>query len=161
MRPTMRSSGAVSLEIAADADALWSLVADVTRVGEINTECVRAEWRRPATGPALRARFRGHNRVGRFRWARTCEVVVCEPGREFAWQTLPRWFDSTIWRFRFEPGTKGTLVTHSYEVVNMAPRLLLGPTLRLIPNHADRRPDMQASLILLARAAAMESVGKG
>jgi Polyketide cyclase / dehydrase and lipid transport len=153
MRPTMRPAGEVSLEIPAEADALWTLVADVTRVGEINSECLRADWRKPATGPALGARFRGHNRVGRFRWARTCEVVACELGREFAWQTLPRWFDSTVWRFRFEPGTSGTLVTHSYEVVKTAPRLLLGPTLRLIPHHADRRPDMQASLTLLARTA--------
>jgi Polyketide cyclase / dehydrase and lipid transport len=153
MRPTMRGSGAVSLEIAADADTLWALVADVTRVGEINEECLRADWRGSATGPALGARFRGHNRVRWMRWARTCEVVGCEPGREFAWQTLPRWFDSTIWRYRFEPAPGGTVVTHSYEVTNMAPRLLVGPTLRLIPHHADRRADMRASLDLLAQAA--------
>jgi ligand-binding SRPBCC domain-containing protein len=155
-----RTAGEVSIRIDAPPEAAWAVVADVTRVGELSEECRRARWIGGASGPVVGARFRGHNRVGRMRWSRRCEVVASEPGREFAWQTLPRWFDSSIWRYRFEPEGTGTRVTESYEIVKMPPRFLVAWALRRMPHHADRRPDMRRTLESLRAAAEREAVGR-
>jgi ligand-binding SRPBCC domain-containing protein len=153
----MRAGGDVSISIDAPPEVAWALVADVTRIGELDTECRRAEWIGGASGPAVGVRFRGHNRVRRMRWSRRCEVLVCEPAREFTWQTLPRWFDSTIWRYRFEPDGNATRASASYEIVKAPPRLLAAWALRYMPHHADRRPDMRVTLESLKRAAEREA----
>ncbi|MCW2712672.1 MAG: hypothetical protein JWP24_2866 [Marmoricola sp.] len=61
--------------------------------------------------------FRGRNRVRlAARWSR-CEVVAAEPGRAFAFRTLPERLDpsrrdSTTWSYRLEPTADGTRVEH-------------------------------------------------
>ena len=40
----MNETGGASVVIHADADLLWSMVSDVTRVGEWSPETERAEW---------------------------------------------------------------------------------------------------------------------
>ncbi|TLF44791.1 SRPBCC family protein, partial [Nonomuraea sp. KC401] len=74
----------VQVHIRAEPRAVWNLIADVTRMGEWSPVCRRCAWIAPATGPAAGARFVGHNRMAGLRWSRECEVVVCEPGTEFA-----------------------------------------------------------------------------
>ena len=54
--------GSVTVHMAAPADRVWDLVSDVTRVGEFSPETFEAEWLGGASGPAIRARFRGHVR---------------------------------------------------------------------------------------------------
>ena len=153
----MRAGGEVSISIDAPPAVTWAVVADVSRIGELSAECHRAEWIKGASGPAVGARFRGHNRVRWMRWSRRCEILVCEPGREITWQTLPRWFDSSIWRYRFEPDGIGTRATASYEIVKVPPRPLVAWALRRMPHHADRRPDMLATLESLKRVAEREA----
>jgi Polyketide cyclase / dehydrase and lipid transport len=105
--------------VAADAEAIYDLVAELTRMGEWSPECAAVEWQDGATGPAEGARFIGHNRGGPFnllRWSRRGRVLVAEPGKEFAFATEEGGRESTVWRYRFESVEGGTLVTESYEV---------------------------------------------
>ena len=70
--------GSVTVSMAAPADKIWNLIADVRNTGRFSPEVMEAEWVGPATGPALGARFRGHvkrNQKGPTYWA-TCVITV-------------------------------------------------------------------------------------
>lgn len=80
----------VTIPMAAPADEIWNIVADVRNTGRFSPEVIEAEWLDGATGPALGARFRGHvrrNEIGPVYWT-TCRVTACEPGREFGFAVL-------------------------------------------------------------------------
>jgi hypothetical protein len=106
--------------ISAAADHVYGLVAELTRMGEWSPECQRVEWEGGATGPAVGAKFVGHNRGGPFklmRWSRHGRVLTADPGREFAFVTEEGGHESTVWTYRFEPTADGgTRVTESYDV---------------------------------------------
>jgi Polyketide cyclase / dehydrase and lipid transport len=75
-----------SLSIAAPADAVYDLVADLPRMGEWSPECEKVTWRRGATCAAEGTRFLGHNRVGALRWVTQGEVVTADRGRNLAFE---------------------------------------------------------------------------
>ena len=54
----------VETTVAAPPEAVWDLLADVTRIGEFSPECKQAEWLDGATGAAVGARFAGYNQKG-------------------------------------------------------------------------------------------------
>jgi iron-sulfur cluster repair protein YtfE (RIC family) len=149
----MRAGGAVERVVPAPPDAVWALLADVTRTGEWSPECRGAQWLDGATTPVAGARFRGVNRWGLVRWTRVCEVVTAEPARELSWRTVPTITtpDSTLWRFVLEPVDGGTRVLQSYEVLVPLPVVLQRVVLSsLMPHHADMRPHMALTLERLA-----------
>jgi hypothetical protein len=140
------------VHVAAAPDAVYERIADVTRTGDRSLECRSAEWLPGATPGAVGARFRGRNRSGLARWSRTCEVIDAEPGRRFAFRTLPERFDktradSTIWSYTIEPDGAGCVVTHDYRIVKWSPipgfRTLLA---LLFPHHRDMRPHLEHTL---------------
>lgn len=107
------------LVIEAAPERLYEMVADLSRMGDWSNECQRTEWLEGSTGPAVGAKFVGHNRGGPFglmKWSRRGHVLVADPGREFAFVTEEGDRDSTRWRYRFEPVDGGTRVTESYEI---------------------------------------------
>lgn len=120
---TDRWGDEAAIEMPVGPERLWSLVADVTHMGRWSPVCRDCEWTDGAIGPAVGARFVGHNRQGLLRWSRVCEITTSDPGREFAFRTLFKGAESTRWRYCFEPTPTGTSVTESYEVVSM-PRSL-------------------------------------
>jgi uncharacterized protein YndB with AHSA1/START domain len=109
--------GRESIEIAARPAEVYDLVTDVTRMGEWSPECYRCEWLDGATAARVGARFRGHNRLGRFRWQTTAAITAAERGREFAFTVVHDGTgrEETAWRYRFEPTPGGTLLTESFE----------------------------------------------
>lgn len=113
------SGDAVSVVIAAPADRLYDIVTDVRRMGRLSPECTGGKWLGSATGPAVGARFRGHNRRGPIRWSTTNLVVSANRGREFAFETKQ---SGARWRYRFEPSeVGGTTVTESHEMFRRRP----------------------------------------
>jgi hypothetical protein len=132
----------VEVEVDAVPEAVWAVVADVTRVGEWSHECRSVEWLAGADGSQGArpgARFRGRNRASIWTWSRTSEVLQADAPRTLAWRTLPtRLFpDSTEWRIELEPSGTGTRIRQSFHVVR-APWLLDRLYARLIPSHQDR-----------------------
>lgn len=108
------------IRIAAPADAIYDLVADVTSTGERSPECRRVEWLGEPAKAVVGARFRGHNRWRGFRWSRSATIARADRGQEFVFTTEPGrgiYHDTTTWRYRLEPtGDGATRVTESYEL---------------------------------------------
>jgi uncharacterized protein YndB with AHSA1/START domain len=75
-----------SLTVAAPADLVYDLVADLPRMGEWSPECERVTWRGGATSAAQGVQFLGYNRAGPVRWMTQGEVVIAEPGRHLAFE---------------------------------------------------------------------------
>ena len=112
----------VTVPMAAQADEIWNIVADVRNTGKYSPEVIEAEWLDGATGPALGARFRGHvrrNEIGPVYWT-TCRVTACEPGREFGFEVLLGDRPVNNWHYRFTPTDDGTDVTESFQLAPMA-----------------------------------------
>ena len=116
----------VTIDVSAPPERVYALISDVTRMGEWSPECRRCEWLEGATGPAVGAHFRGHNRLGPVRWSTTSKVVAADPGREFAFTVVLGDRDETRWRYRLEPTGSGTSITESYEFVWAPLRIRLG-----------------------------------
>ncbi len=114
----------VTVHMAATPDEVWTLVSDVTRIGEFSPETFEGEWLDGATGPAVGATFRGHvkrNGRGPVYWT-TCRVVAAEPGGEFAFEVLTGGKALNTWRYVLRPAGDGTDVTESF---SLAPTLSL------------------------------------
>jgi hypothetical protein len=108
----------VTVTMAAPAQQIWDLVADVRNTGKFSPEVMEAEWLDGATGPALGATFRGHvkrNEIGPVYWT-TCRVTACEPGREFGFAVLVGDWAVNNWHYGFAPVDGGTDVTESFRM---------------------------------------------
>ena len=113
--------GSVTVRMAAPAEKIWDLIADVRNTGRFSPEVFESEWLDGATGPALGAKFRGHvrrNEIGPVYWT-TCRVTACEPGREFGFAVLgPGDQAVNNWHYRFAPRGDGTDVTESFRLIS-------------------------------------------
>ena len=108
-----------SVIVDAPAEAIYDLVAEITRMGDWSPETARVEWIEGATGPTVGARFVGHNISGPFnllRWSRRGTVRAADRGREFTFATEEGGKEGTVWSYRFEQRDGGTRVTESYSV---------------------------------------------
>jgi uncharacterized protein YndB with AHSA1/START domain len=100
MGEPIRATGTV--DIAAAPELVWDLVSDVTRMGEWSPEVERCEWEGGDHGPAVGARFTGHNRHGDKTWSTSSEVIESEPGRAFAFAVRGAENPSSRWRYDLE-----------------------------------------------------------
>ena len=84
-------SGTITVD--ASPETLYALVSDVTRTGEWSPICTDCWWDE-GDGPSVGSWFTGRNRTPERTWETRSQVVVAEPGREFAWQvggSFVRW----------------------------------------------------------------------
>jgi hypothetical protein len=141
--------------IEATPDALYDLIADVTRTPERTPDIVRCEWIDGATGPAVGARFTSTNRQGRGPdWSNKPIVTVADPGREFSFTRTERFAGTLLWRHRFVPEGTGTRMTVSYEVTE--PISIIGWfIIDTLYGMKDRRGELRASM-----AASLERVAE-
>ncbi len=144
----------VEREIAAPADQVWSMVSDVTRMGEWSPETTSCRWTKGATGPAVGARFVGNNQIGKRRWFTSCKVVEATPGESFAFQVTSGPLKVATWSYRFEPTDTGCRVSEEFVdergwLAHNGGRLLTGVSDR--PNH--NREGMETTLANLAKVA--------
>ena len=111
---------AVSLHIDAPAEKVWSLVSDITKMGDYSPEVVEAEWLGGASGPAVGARYRGHvkrNENWPILYWTTCEVTACEPGKVFEFAVVMGNRRVNTWRYEFRDSAGGgTDVTESFDL---------------------------------------------
>lgn len=143
----VQKAGRVDVLVDAPADAVWRVIADVTRTGEWSHECREVHWLGDTMAAAPGARFRGRNHAGWARWGRICEIVSVDEPHEIVWQTVstPLFPDSTIWRIRLESAADRTRIVQEFDVVR-APKLLDHLYAAVIPAHRDRTARLTADL---------------
>jgi hypothetical protein len=133
--------------VEAPPEALYDLIADVTRTPERTSDIVRCEWLDGATGPAVGARFKAINKQGRGpRWSNKPVVTVADRGREFSFTRTEPFGGTILWRHRFEPEGSGTRAIESYEVLE--PVSAVGWfIIDTLYGLKDRRGELRASMI--------------
>jgi hypothetical protein len=124
-----------SVRIDASADAVWSMVTDLPRMGEFSPENIGGYWL--DGGPFLGAKFRGTNQNDGKQWWTRVTVVECEPGRLFTFDVrAPIGIRVSRWSYEITPTTTGcVLAEHWYRVGNRFVRNFLGPK---VTGRADR-----------------------
>jgi len=98
----------------APADHVWTLITDVTRMGEWSPETTAAEWLGDASGPAAGAKFRGTNRNGSKSWKSVATVVDATPGRAFTFRVKALGLSVAEWGYTIEPNPDGCIVTEHW-----------------------------------------------
>lgn len=143
----------VTVRISASADLLYSLVSDVTRMGEWSPGNIGGRWRHGATGPVVGARFRGTNRRGWRRWSTNCTVVAADPGQRFAFDVAVGVVSASRWTYDFVPDVDETIVSETW--TDRRPRwldILAGATMGIDNIREHNRQNMRQTLAGLARA---------
>ena len=155
---TMARHGRNQAHTTASPEAVWRIIADVTRIGEWSHECRRAHWVHGAAVATPGVRFRGTNKSGGWLWSRSCVITVVEEPRELAWRTCGLWsaMDSTQWRIELERDGSGTRIVQTYDLVRVAPGLDRVYWL-IVKAHRDRRDALTDDLHRLAALAVTEA----
>jgi uncharacterized protein YndB with AHSA1/START domain len=145
----------VSREIDATADRVWSMISDVTRMGEWSPETTGCRWIKGATGPSVGACFAGDNRNGSKKWSTTCQVVDATPGRRFAFEVTVGPMKVAQWAYDVEPTGSGCRVTETWTDRRGAVVKALGKPFSGVADRATHnRAGMEQTLDRLAAAAA-------
>ena len=139
----MRRQCEADVFVAVSPEVVWSVVSDVTRVGQWSGECRGCAWVDEVSGLAEGALFAGRNRRSWLRWTRLNEVkLVCRPNT-LVWQTLARGIypDSVEWRWDITGTEGGTRVRESFLVLSM-PKIMEWVLWVVVPGHRDRTADL-------------------
>jgi hypothetical protein len=108
-----------SILVACPPDELYDLVSDVTRMGEWSPICAACWWD-DGGGPRPGAWFTGRNQTPERTWETRSQVVVADPGREFAFEVNHGF---VRWGYTFTPASGGTELTESW---NFLPKGIAG-----------------------------------
>lgn len=145
---------AASRDIAAPAEKVWGLVADLPRMGEWSPENRGGKWVKGATGPALGSVFKGSNKNGLRRWSTTVTVVACEPGQVFEFAVTSGPLAVATWRYEFEANEDGGCrVTESWKDQRQSWFVTVG---RLMGDHSSGNAERQMEQTLANLAKAVE-----
>jgi uncharacterized protein YndB with AHSA1/START domain len=151
---SLPTTATAATTIAAPPDRIYELIADVTNMGRWSPECVACEW---LDEPGVvGSRFRGRNRRGLARWTTVAEVLVSDPGREFAFATLHKGERSTSWRYQLESDGPATTVTESFEAIR-TPALVAFAERWLIRNRQQQLETGMAATLAAIKSAAEAS----
>jgi hypothetical protein len=112
----------VSSVISADADTLYDLVADVTKMPNYSPETVKANWLGREQQAVVGATFKGVNKLGFLTWSTKPTITVAERGQRFAFK-VPGAAGPT-WTYSFEPVDGGTKVTESMTQTKPSPAII-------------------------------------
>ena len=138
----------VSEVVDASPAAVWDVVGDPSRIGEISPECYSIRWLGGASGPAPGARFVGFNRKGVLRWPTTSTVAEFEPGRKISWDVDVLGQSVARWSFTLEPEGTGTKVTQRWQDRRTAVAAFIGKG-RTSDSPSHNRAGMQRTLATL------------
>lgn len=129
----------VELYVESPPDRVWELVTDLRLICDVSPELDRVTWQDGATGPALGARFVGHNRhpaVGE--WETTSIVIDFDRPRAFGWAVTDADHPAAVWRFTLRPEGTGTVLRQWAQ---------LGPGESFLNVAIEQRPDKEERIV--------------
>jgi hypothetical protein len=114
-----------TVAVAASPEAVYALVADITRMGEWSPVCTGGSWKDDA-----RTTFVGTNDTGTMQWETHCRVDVAEPGREFTFVNAGFTGDIDLvrWAYTITPTAEGCELSERWEILPEYPGFI-GPLL--------------------------------
>jgi hypothetical protein len=127
----------VSVQIAASAAVVWSLLSDINLPAQFSEEFVRAEWIDP--GPEMGATFRGYNQhpvAGE--WSALCTITGLESERVFEWTVGDPSNKVARWRFDVTPNGDGVTLRFSAE---------MGPAPSGLTPAIEKHPDREEAIV--------------
>jgi len=98
--------------ISRSAGEVYSMVADITKMGTWSPVC-KSCWWDPGAGPSVGAWFTGRNELGANTWETRSQVVAADPGQEFAFVVNGQ----TRWGYQFHAVDGVTRLTESWELL--------------------------------------------
>jgi uncharacterized protein YndB with AHSA1/START domain len=120
---------------------VWEVVSDVELMPTMSQELQSVEWLDGAAGPAVGARFVGHNKHESLgEWSTTSEVIEYEPERVLAWAVGDAQNPSAIWRFRLESKDGGT---------ELSQWMQMGPGRSGLSYAIDRMPEKEQKIVFV------------
>jgi uncharacterized protein YndB with AHSA1/START domain len=150
----MSDQVSVSEEINAPAEQVWTMVADLPRMGEWSPENDGAKWLNGAGGAKPGAKFAGSNSNGGKKWTTVGTIVEAEPGRVLAFQVKAKGFKVAEWRYRFESTPTGCRVTETWtDQRGLLAKSLGKPVSGVSDRVGHNRTTMEKTLELLKAAA--------
>lgn len=139
----------VTVRIDAPAGRVWELIGDPSHMGRWSPECRQVEWAHGSSGPALRARFKGHNQLGWRRWTTTGTIVAYDPGSEVAWDVTIAGLPIATWAYRVDARGDGHGCTLTERFTDRRNKVFrsLGPMARGVRDaEAHNRAGMEQTL---------------
>ena len=113
----------VRLVIAAPPQAVYDVIADITRMPELSPEVVDCRWLGGATEPVVGARFKARNKFSRGPAIGNKPVITAvEPGRRISWSRTEPFGGTVEWTYEFHPHPQGTEVVESYRTIEPVSR---------------------------------------
>ena len=144
----------VTTEIAAPADTVWAMVADLPRMHEWSPENDGVTWVKGAAGAAPGARFTGTNSRGTKSWTTSGPVLEVEPGRLLSFRVTAVGQKVSVWSYRFEATESGCTVTETWrDERNLLVKALGKPVSGVSDRAAHNRAGMEQTLANLKAAA--------
>ena len=103
-----------TVTVTASPEAVYDLVADVSRMGEWSPVCTGCQWQDEA-----RTRFVGTNELGGRTWQTVCRVEVATRGREFTFINtgMDGSADLVKWSYTIALADGGCALTESWELL--------------------------------------------
>lgn len=143
----------VARDIAATPSAVFSAITDITRMGEWSPETHKAEWNEGSDGPAIGARYTGHNRHGDKTWSIEAEIVELVENERFFFDCNSRGFVFSKWGYSIEPIDGGCRVTEYWQDLRPESALEVSKSVSGVADRvAHNRAGMEATLERLAAA---------
>ncbi|MGK5671671.1 SRPBCC family protein [Micromonospora sp. URMC 106] len=138
------------LHLAADPARVWRLVTDIELPARFSPELRRVRWLDGDRGPALGARFEGHNhhpllgewrtvsQVVRFDEPEVFGWVVLDPDDRFGGGPVDLAYPAATWQFRLNPEEDGCRLSHLVRI---------GPGRTGLSLFIDRAPENEEQII--------------
>jgi hypothetical protein len=116
-----------TVSVAAAPEAVYDLVADVTRMGDWSPVCTGGVW-----DDDTKSWFVGSNESGELKWETKCRVEVADRGKEFTFTNCGFGGDIDLvrWSYTFAPAGDGCEVTEVWQVLPSYPDFIS----KLLPN---------------------------
>jgi len=152
----------VRRHIDAPAAQVWSMISDITRMGEWSPESTGGRWTKGARGPAVGAKFSGTNHNGKKKWSTTGTVVAADPGERFAFVVDVGPIGISRWSFDLDSDASGCTVTETWtDRRGRLARAIGKPASGVADRTAHNRQGMEQTLERLAAAAEAADKGAG
>lgn len=106
-----------SVDIAAPPQRVWEVVSDIAVMPRLSSELHDVHWADGFHGPALGAKFLGHNRnrvIGE--WTTLSQIIAFDPPNTFGWAVGDPENAAATWQFDLQPIPLGTRLVYAAQI---------------------------------------------